>query len=252
MTYCVAVLLDEGLVFASDSRTNAGIDHVSSFRKMRIYERAGDRVVVVLSSGNLSVTQSALNLLERAPPGQAGAVYACASMEDVALSLSRAVEQIKLRDGPHLEQSNIEIGASFIVGGQIGGEHPRLFLLRACGEIREADVATPFFQIGETKYGKPIIDRVIKPHTPLRDAAKCLLISFDSTMRSNVSVGLPIDLCTYRRDSLLVGMHKRITDDDPYFRTIHRMWSDGVRQVFAELPDPHLDPRLNAEFDPAN
>jgi putative proteasome-type protease len=243
MTYCVAVLLDEGLVFASDSRTNAGIDHVSSFRKMRIYERAQERVVVVLSSGNLSVTQSALNLLERRPaPDREAVAYVCDSIEDIAESLNRSLEQVKQRDGPHLEQSSIEIGANFIIGGQVRGERPRLFLLKADGAIREADAATPFFQIGETKYGKPIIDRVIKPHTPLRDAAKCLLISFDSTMRSNVSVGLPIDLCAYRRDALIVGLYKRITDEDPYFRTIHRLWSDGLRQVFAELPDPYAHP----------
>lgn len=241
MTYCVAVLLDEGLVCASDSRTNAGVDHVSSFRKMRIYEEPGRHVIVILSSGNLSVTQCAINALDRRSQ-EGRALSGCASMLDVVEFLSGCLNEVKQRDGPYLQQGNIEVSANFIVGGQIAGERPRLFLLKCEGEILEAQPESPFFQIGETKYGKPIIDRVIKPHTPLRDAAKCLLISFDSTMRSNVSVGLPIDLCTYRRDSLRLGLYKRITDEDPYFRMIHRMWSEGLRQVFAELPDPYLDP----------
>ncbi|HKO87122.1 MAG TPA: peptidase [Burkholderiales bacterium] len=241
MTYCVAVLLDEGLVFASDSRTNAGVDHVSSFRKMRIYEQPGDYVFVILSSGNLSVTQSAINALDRRNR-DAHALSSCSSMLDVAELLSQCLHEVKQRDGPYLQQGNVEVSANFIIGGQVRGEQPRLFLLRCEGEILEAQPESPFFQIGETKYGKPIIDRVIKSHTPLRDAAKCLLISFDSTMRSNVSVGLPIDLCTYRNDSLRIGLYKRITEEDPYFRMIHHLWSDGLRQIFAELPDPYLDP----------
>jgi putative proteasome-type protease len=250
LTYCVAVLLDDGLVFASDSRTNAGIDQVSSFRKMRISQLPGERVIVILSSGNLSVTQNALNTLDRrarnACTSGAPSLSNCASMADVAALLDHALQEVKQRDGPYLQQGNIEIGASFIVGGQIKGERPRLFLLTADGEIREADAATPYFQIGETKYGKPIIDRIIRHDTSLRDTAKCLLISFDSTMRSNVSVGLPIDLCSCRTDTLTIAMQQRITDEDPYFHTIHRLWSEGVRQVFADLPDPFAE---DSKFD---
>ncbi|HKY02394.1 MAG TPA: peptidase [Burkholderiales bacterium] len=239
MTYCAAILTEEGLVFASDSRTNAGVDQVSSFRKMRIYECENDRALVVLSSGNLSVTQNAINALERsALRGETPNIWNCTSMLQAAEILSRRLQEVKARDGPYLQQNNIEVSANFIIGGQIGTETPRLFLLKSGGDICEANATKPFMQIGETKYGKPILDRVIHSGTALRDAVKCMLISFDSTMRSNVSVGLPIDLCSYRRDTLKIHLRRCITEEDPYFRTIHRQWSEGLRQVFAGLPSP--------------
>ena len=239
MTYCAAILTEEGLVFASDSRTNAGVDQVSSFRKMRIYERENDRALVILSSGNLSVTQNAINALDRsAMRGETPNIWSCNSMLHAAEILGRRLQEVKQRDGPYLQQSNIEASANFIIGGQIGNEAPRLFLLKSDGQMSEASATKPFVQIGETKYGKPILDRVIHSGIALRDAVKCLLISFDSTMRSNVSVGLPIDLCGYRRDTLKIHLRRCITEDDPYFRTIHKQWSEGLRQVFADLPSP--------------
>lgn len=243
MTYCVGVLLDGGMVFASDSRTNAGVDHVSSFRKMTVYERPGDRVIVILTSGNLSMTQNAINLLEQnARKGEASAnLWTAQSLFEVATLLGDCMREVKRRDGPYLTQNNIDASANFILGGQIKGEQQRLFMLYQEGNFIEAMNETPFFQIGETKYGKPIIDRVVKPSTSIIDATKCVLISFDSTMRSNVSVGLPIDLVCYQANQLRVQLRRRITETDPYFTMIHHQWGEGLRRVFAQLPDPYWD-----------
>jgi putative proteasome-type protease len=244
MTYCVGVLLEVGMVFASDSRTNAGVDHVSSFRKMTVYERPGDRVIVILSSGNLSVTQNAINLLEgrsRGPHETLPNIWSTQSMFDAATLLGDALRDVKRRDAAYLTQNNVDANANFIIGGQIGEERQRLFMMYQEGNFIEATPDTPFFQIGETKYGKPIIDRVVNPSTSVIDAAKCVLISFDSTMRSNVSVGLPIDLVTYAKDSLRIQLQRRITETDPYFSMIHQQWGEGLRSVFARLPDPYWD-----------
>lgn len=243
MTYCVGVLLNSGMVFASDSRTNAGIDHVSSFRKMNVYERADDRVIVMMSSGNLSVTQSAVNFLERKArhATDEAHLWNAESMFEVAGMLGDCLRDVRRRDGAYLQQHNIDAHASFILGGQIKDEAPRLFLVYAEGNFIEATADTPFFQIGETKYGKPIIDRVITPAASMTEATKCVLISFDSTMRSNVSVGMPIDLCCYNKDSLHVGARKRITETDPYFSMLHHQWGEGLRRLFVQLPDPHWD-----------
>jgi putative proteasome-type protease len=231
------------MVFASDSRTNAGVDHVSSFRKMTVYDRPGDRVVVILSSGNLSVTQNAINLLESSAKRGDGApnVWNAPSLFDVATMLGDCLREVKRRDAAYLTQNNIDANANFILGGQVKGEHQRLFMLYQEGNFIEATPDTPFFQVGETKYGKPIIDRVVKRSTSVIDATKCVLISFDSTMRSNVSVGLPIDLVTYARDALKVQIQRRITETDPYFTMIHHQWGEGLRRVFAQLPDPYWE-----------
>lgn len=240
MTYCVGLMLDAGLVFASDSRTNAGIDQVSSFRKMKVFERTGDRVVVVLSSGNLSMTQNAISLLQRREkkPEIGPSVWDATSMFDVAAMLGDCLREVKRRDASFLQQNNVDAGATFIVGGQINGEAPRLFLVYSEGNFIEATPETPYFQIGETKYGKPVIDRIVKLDTGLMDAAKCVLVSFDSTMRSNVSVGMPIDLLVYERDSLRTAVARRITAEDPYFMMIHSQWGEGLRRVFNDLPSP--------------
>lgn len=240
MTYCVGILLEAGLVFASDSRTNAGVDHVSSFKKMKVFERPGDRVIVVMSSGNLSVTQNALNQLESwtRKPETARNIWTVESMAEVASLLGEALREVRQRDGAYLSQHNIDSSASFIVGGQIRGERMRLFMLYSEGNHIEATPETPFFQIGETKYGKPIIDRVVTPRTTLMEAAKCVLVSFDSTMRSNVSVGLPIDLLIYRADELQVGLSRRIRESDPYYQMIHTQWGEGLKRIFSQLPDP--------------
>ena len=206
MTYCIGVMLDEGIIFASDSRTNAGMDNFAKFCKMTVFERRGDRVIVLLSSGNLAGTQAVIGVLnQRCAAGDAAAnLWSARTMFDVAMLVADAMRDIERRDGEYLQENEIGFNASFIVGGQIGGEPLRLFRIYAEGNFIEAGVDTPYFQTGETKYGKPIIDRVITRSTPLADATKCVLVSFDSTMRSNLSVGMPIDLICYERDSLEV------------------------------------------------
>lgn len=243
MTYCVGLILDAGMVFASDSRTNAGVDQVSSFRKMKVFEREGDRVVVIMSSGNLAITQSAVNHLENQGRRTDGGptIWNAQSLFEIATLLGDCLRQVRQRDVSHLSQSNVDSSASFVLGGQVNGERQRLFLIYSEGNFIEATTETPFFQIGETKYGRPIIDRVIKPSTNLVEAAKCLLVSFDSTMRSNISVGLPIDVLVYRNDSLRAGMKRRILENDPYFGMIHTQWGEGLRSLFAQLPDPAWD-----------
>lgn len=239
MTYCVALKLNAGLVFASDSRTNAGVDQVACFKKMRTFAKDGDRVIVTMSSGNLSITQSAVNLLEqKGRHADQPNLWNAESLFDVATLLGDCLREVRKHNEAYLAQSNIEMGANFIIGGQIRGEHPRLFLVYAEGNFIEATEETPYFQIGETKYGKPILDRVIQPDTALISAVKCVLVSFDSTMRSNISVGLPIDLVSYNRDSLRIDLQHHITQEDEYFAQISKRWSEGLRGVFAALPDP--------------
>jgi putative proteasome-type protease len=240
MTYCVAMALDAGMIFASDSRTNAGVDHIARFSKMRVFKKEGDRIIVTLSSGNLSITQNALSMLEqRVRAGDEELHFFNArSMFDVARVIGDALREVKSRDGAYLLQNNIDSSANFLVGGQIRGEPGRLFHVYTEGNFIESSPDTPYFQIGETKYGKPIIDRVVKRSTSLTDAIKCVLVSFDSTMRSNISVGLPIDLLVYENDSLRVKLQRRIDDTDPYFAMIHTQWGEGLRRVFGQLPDP--------------
>lgn len=264
MTYCVATKLDAGMIFASDSRTNAGVDHINRFCKLRIFEKVGDRVIVILSSGNLSITQNAINLLEQVSLRQSNkgefksdstesfvsspllspeygcqSLFTATSLFDVASLLGNCLREVRRRDGPFMVQSNVDSSASFLIGGQIGNERMRLFNVYTEGNFIETSSDTPYFQIGETKYGKPIIDRVINTQTTLIDAAKCVLVSFDSTMRSNISVGLPIDLMVYEAGSLKVGIKRRIEEGDPYFTSIHTKWGDGLKTLFTQLPNPN-------------
>jgi putative proteasome-type protease len=240
MTYCVALMLDAGMVFASDSRTNAGVDQISIFRKMYTFSVPEDRLVVILSSGNLSITQSATTLLQQNCrfSDSMRTVHNASSMFEVAELAGAALREVRRRDGPYLQQNNVDSSANFILGGQIRGEPQRLFHIYSEGNFIEATAETPYFQIGESKYGKPVIDRVVKRGTSLPEAAKCVLVSFDSTMRSNISVGMPIDLLIYDNNSLQAGMQRRIEEEDPYFQMIHRQWGDGLRSLFAQLPNP--------------
>lgn len=240
MTYCVALRLEAGMIFASDSRTNAGVDHVSTFAKMRVFERKEDRVIVILSSGNLAITQGVVNLLDRHLHAGEGAptLLSVESMYDAACLVGDALREMQKKDGPYLMQSNIDASANLVVGGQIRGEPMRLFHVYAQGNFIEATDDTPYFQLGDSKYGKPILDRVIATDTPQKEAAKCVLVSFDSTMKSNVSVGLPIDLLWLPRDALRVGLQQRIREGDAYFTMLRTRWGAGLRRVFAELPDP--------------
>jgi len=239
MTYCVGILLKDGLVLASDSRTHAGVDNFAKFCKMTVFERVGDRVLILLSSGNLAGTQAVISVLKQrsditdGPPN----LWTARTMFDVVVLISDAMRDIERRDAPFLESGPISFNASFIVGGQLKGERPRLFRIYAEGNFIEAGDDTPFLQTGEAKYGKPIIDRVVVPTTTLADATKCLLVSFDSTMRSNLSVGMPIDLACYERDSLEIRMQRRFNEGDAYFTALSADWSAGVRKVFRELPE---------------
>jgi putative proteasome-type protease len=243
MTYCVAMSLDAGMIFASDSRTNAGVDQIARFSKMRVFSREGDRVVVALSSGNLSLTQNALSMVEQRGRAGDGAMHLwnATSMFDIARLIGDALREVKTRDGPYLQQNNIDSHANFIVGGQVRGESHRLFEVYSEGNFIEATPDTCYFQIGESKYGKPVIDRVVKRSTGLLEATKCTIVSFDSTMRSNISVGLPIDLVVYESDALHIKLQRRIEESDPYFQMIHTQWGEGLRRVFAQLPNPEWD-----------
>jgi putative proteasome-type protease len=239
VTYCVGVLLNDGVVMASDSRTNAGVDNFATFCKMTVFERPAERVIVLLSSGNLAGTQAVISLLKQrgeAKDAGASSIWTARTMFDVAVIVSDAVRAIERRDGEHLASTSSPFNASFIIGGQIKGEPPRLFRTFAEGNFIEGGTDTPFFQTGEAKYGKPIIDRVIRPETSLSDAMKCVLVSFDSTMRSNLSVGMPIDLVCYERDSLRITIRHRFAQGDAYFTTLSKEWSEGVRTVFRQLP----------------
>lgn len=241
MTYCVAMCLEEGMLFASDSRSNAGLDHVSTFSKMTVFENAGERIIVLLNSGNLATTQSVVSRLGRlhSAGNPAGGLMGVQSMFDAASLVGEELRSvIREQAGTGLDQSGVDFSASFLVGGQIAGEQPRLFLVYPQGNCIETSADTPFFQIGESKYGKPIIDRVVGPGTALDEALKCALVSFDSTMRSNLSVGLPIDLAIVRRDALSVSFRHRIDADDTYFGSLRNGWSQGLRRVFNELPAP--------------
>jgi putative proteasome-type protease len=240
MTYCVALRLEAGMIFASDSRTNAGVDQVATFSKMRVYEKPGDRVIVTLTSGNLAMTQGVTEILERRARAAEGArnLWNVESLYDAAMIVGEAVREMHRRDAAFLAESNIEPHSDFVVGGQVAGEAPRLFHVYSQGNFIEATEETPWFQLGESKYGKPILDRVISPATPQGEAAKCVLISFDSTMKSNISVGLPIDFLWYPKDALRVGLKHRIREGDPYFTMLRARWAGGIRRIFAELPEP--------------
>ena len=236
MTYCVGVKLEEGLILASDSRTHAGVDNYAKFCKMTVFERAGDRVLVLLSSGGLAATQAVINVLRQQAAAEPPHIWSASSMFDVANLVSDAMRAIERRDGPFLEASDLKFNASFILGGQIAGEDMRLFRLYAEGNFIEAGTDTPFLQTGEAKYGKPILDLAVTSSATLEDATKCVLVSFDSTMLSNLSVGMPIDLLCYSRDSLRITMKRRFDPGDPYFDALTRQWLEGTRKVFRELP----------------
>ena len=242
MTYCTAMKLDAGLVFLSDSRTNAGLDAISTFRKMIAYEKAGDRFIVMLSAGNLSISQSVREILQveaidngDEPPIT---IWNATSMFDVARVLGSAIRRIQKQDGPYLKAHDIGFNASMILGGQIKGEAMRLFLVYSAGNFIEATRETCFFQIGESKYGKPVLDRMMRPSTPLDEAAKCVLVSMDSSLKSNLSVGLPLDLTVYEVNRLESTQVVCIDELNPYFQMIRSSWGEKLRQAFESIDDP--------------
>jgi putative proteasome-type protease len=251
MTYCVGIRLDAGLVFMSDSRTNAGMDQISTFRKMMIYERPDDRFIVLLSAGNLSISQSVREILqvEKLDNGDEKpiTIWNATSMFDATRVLGSAVRRVYEQDGRALKAAGIDFNASFIFGGQIKGEAMRLFLVYSAGNFIEATRETCYFQIGESKYGKPILDRVVTPKTTLDEAAKCALISMDSTLKSNLSVGLPLDLLVYERDCFRTDRVVCIDEGNPYFGMIRGTWGQRLKQVFEDIEDPQWD-RGHTEF----
>ena len=236
MTYCVGVKLDEGLIFASDSRTHAGVDSYAKFCKMTVFERAGDRVLVLLSSGGLAGTQAVITILRQRATTKPPNIWSVTTMFDVANLVADAMRDIERRDAPFLESGGLKFNASFILGGQLVGEDMRLFRIYAEGNFIEAGADTSFLQTGEAKYGKPILDLAGTPSASLEDATKCVLVSFDSTMLSNLSVGMPIDLLCYARDSLKVTMKRRFDAGDVYFEKLKNEWIAGTRKLFHELP----------------
>ncbi len=245
MTYCVGIRLNAGLVFLSDSRTNAGMDQIGTFRKMMVYEKADDRFMVMLSAGNLSISQSVREILqvEKIDNGDEEpiTIWNAKSMFDAVRVLGSAVRRVYDQDGRALKAAGIDFNASMIFGGQIKGEAMRMFLVYSAGNFIEATRETCFFQVGESKYGKPILDRVLTPRTPLDEAAKCALVSMDSTLKSNLSVGLPLDLLVYEEGTLQCNQIVCIDDHNPYFRMIHDTWGQRLREVFESIDDPRWD-----------
>ncbi|MDN2580274.1 proteasome-type protease [Aquibium sp. ELW1220] len=239
MTYCVGIKFDHGLAFMSDTRTNAGIDSISTFRKMFTWSKSGERVIVLLAAGNLATTQAVVSLLDersKAPSERMPSLLETPSMFQTARVVGNLVKEVIASSAP-AGQSQDAFGASFILGGQIKGSEPRLFMIYPEGNFIEAGSDTPFFQIGEAKYGKPILIRAYDRKMSFEEAAKLLMVSFDSTLKSNLSVGMPLDMLFYERDSFEIGFQKRITNDDPYFRTISDGWSNALRTAFGSLPD---------------
>jgi putative proteasome-type protease len=241
MTYCIGLLVDTGLVMLSDSRTNAGVDQINTFRKMATFQRADDRVLVLMSAGNLAITQAVINLLHEAPedPEQPTRIFRAANMFNAARVVGDALREIHARDAKSLEDHGHDFNGTFILGGQIKGEEPRLFYIYAAGNFIESSIDTPYFQIGETKYGKPIIDRVMSRSSSLAQAAKCALVSMDSTIRSNLSVGPPLDLAMIRRDEFKLATHISLEMDNEYFTMIRTRWGAALKEVFSELPNPN-------------
>jgi putative proteasome-type protease len=243
MTYCVAIKLNAGLVFLSDSRTNAGLDQISTFRKMIVYEKANDRFMVLLSAGNLSISQSIREILQIEKlkdhdEDEGITIWNAKSMFDAARVLGSAIRRVQERDGAALKSAGVDFNVSLIFGGQIQGEGMRLFQVYSAGNFIEATPETPYFQVGESKYGKPVLDRVITPTTPLDEAAKCALVSMDSTLKSNLSVGLPLDMVVYEANTFQTDKVVCIDEHNPYFQMLHGSWGQKLREVFDSIEDP--------------
>jgi putative proteasome-type protease len=240
MTYCVGLKIDAGLVFMSDTRTNAGIDSISTFRKMHVWEEPGERVVVLMSAGNLATTQAVVSLLDertKAVSERSHTLLETPSMYQTARLVGNTVKEVIAASANEGQRAESYFNASFVLGGQIRGSEPRLFMIYPEGNFIESSEDTPFFQVGETKYGKPIIIRTYDRRMSFAETAKLLIVSFDSTLKSNLSVGLPLDLLFYERDTFRVGLKKRIGQDDPYYRTVSDGWSNALKEAFKSLPD---------------
>ncbi|MFU8927492.1 peptidase [Acinetobacter puyangensis] len=241
MTYCVALRLKEGFVFVSDTRTNAGVDHISSFRKLFSFGVENERFMAVQTAGNLATTQAVIAHLKHQIAAKIEPnLYSVATMFEAAELVGQCLRKVikNIADSP--EQESL-YGCSIILGGQISGQETELYNIYSQGNFIKATVDTPYFQIGEIKYGKPIMDRALNFYTSLDEALRCSLISFDSTIRSNVSVGMPLDVLVYPVDSLKTPQGKRVFENDPYFRNISQQWSDTLKKGLQILPEPTAD-----------
>ncbi len=242
MTYCCGVLVRDGLVMIADTRTNAGLDNVSTFRKLYVFTDPGERIMALASAGNLSLSQSVVSMLsegtENPDTGQLERLMDAPTMFQAAQRIGRMIRQVHDRDGPALQSSDVSAEVSFLFGGQIKGERLRLFMIYSAGNFIECSADTPYLQIGEHKYGKPVLDRAITYDVDLYDALKIGLISMDSTMRSNLGVGLPIDLLIVRRDTCDAELVYRIEPGEPYFQDLRERWSTALRAAHIAIPRP--------------
>lgn len=238
MTYCLGILLPTGLVLAADSRSNAGTDDFTSVCKLEVVTVPGERVIAILSAGNLATTQSvATQLREAAGKGGERDLHAVRGMYEVARAIGDTLRDVIARDGSFVSPYGDATG-SFIVGGQIAGEAPRLFQVYPAGNFIEASPRSVYLQIGETKYGKPILDRALKPDSPLDEAAKLALLSFDATMRSDLSVAMPIDMLRYETDSFSAANRAALKQDDAYWSALRKAYGDGLATLVDSLPPP--------------
>ncbi|MRG70697.1 peptidase [Alphaproteobacteria bacterium HT1-32] len=239
MTYCLGILLPDGLVLASDSRSNAGVDQLATVRKLSVFEQPGERMIVVLSAGNLATTQAVVTTLrQNLGSGEAGRdLFAAQTMFNVTQTVGDMLREILAREATHVQPFG-DPNASFIVGGQIAGGKHRIFQVYSAGNFVEASARTQFLQIGETKYGKPILDRALTNETSLQEAAKLALLSYDATIRSNLSVDAPIDMMIYRRDSLDGTTLRKFNRDDDYWHNLRDTYSKGLGQLVQSLPSP--------------
>ncbi|ROQ24319.1 peptidase [Gallaecimonas pentaromativorans] len=239
MTYCVGLKLNEGLVLLSDTRTNAGLDNVARFRKMFTWEEPGERAIAMVTAGNLAITQAVMNRLQEAidTSDAEGTLLSAPTMHKVAQMVGDAMQQVQGKYHQTLEQRNENSAATIMVAGQVKGGQPRLFLVYAAGNYIEATEDTPYLQIGEHKYGKPILDRVVTQDTPLSDGIKAVLLSMDSTLRSNLSVGMPLDLTVLPAGQCQFSIRRRIEAEDSHFRALSDAWSQALRHAFSDMPD---------------
>ncbi len=242
MTYCCGILVRDGLVMFADTRTNAGVDNISTFRKLHVFRQPGERIMAIASAGNLSISQSVISMLregwDNPETGEMETLMNAPTMFRAAQSVGRAVRQIFTVEGKALEASDVKFDVSFLLGGQIKGERQRLFLLYSAGNFIECTQDTPYLQIGEHKYGKPVLDRAITYDIDLYDALKVGLVSVDSTMRSNLSVGMPLDVMIARRDAFDAELNYRIEPGEPYFHDLRERWSAALRAAHAAIPRP--------------
>ena len=246
MTYCVGILVEQGLVMIADTRTSAGVDNISNYRKLLTIVRTGERVLALASAGNLSVSQSVVSLLcegvENPDTGQVERLEEAPTMFRAAQLIGRAIRHVRATDGPGLEDANLPFEVSFLFGGQIQGGPLHLYLIYAAGNFIKCSQDAPFLQIGEHKYGKPILDRAVTWKSDLYDALKIGLISMDSTMRSNIGVGLPIGIAVLRRDAHVPEVSHRIEAGEPYFHDLRERWSAALRAAHIAIPQPPYKP----------